>query len=154
MSSCWNRALSRSLYSTKNSRLSTASSTSTKTRTRSSRKGCPSYRQCPRIVWVSQETAQNRSSNSTRVSATKSSGTGVPSLNRRGRSTSKRRSALLIGGRPLDGEWDALHREERQGGFRHEHRPARPTLEGEPPGQAPKGPAFRLDVREADEDHE
>jgi hypothetical protein len=75
-------------------------------------------------------------------------------LRRSGSSTSKRRTILLIGSRPLNGEGDTLDREEWQGILRHEHLPARPTFEGKSPGQAAQGSSLRLGAREADEDHD
>src|SRR5262249_56566179 len=118
MSSWRKRALSCSLKATKNSRLSAVSATSTKTRTSSSRYTSPWCCQCPRITCVSAETDPKRCRISRSVSPTSSSGTGWPSLNRRGSRISNRRSVLLIGGPPHDGKGYSLQGKGGQGGRR------------------------------------
>src|SRR5439155_14810437 len=91
------------------------------------------------MICVSDETAPNCFSNSSNVSVTSASGTGCPSLNRRGRRISNRRDELLIRGRPLNDERDAFMGQERQGGFRHDHLTRGPALERESAGQEAQG---------------
>src|SRR5262245_60082842 len=105
------------------------------------------------MICVSDETAPNRCRSSSNVSATSSSGTGCPSLNRRGSRISKRRDELLIGRRAFDAETDSFHRQGGQGGLRDERFSACPALEREPPGQVTQGTAFRRGIRKANEDH-
>src|SRR5271157_6618084 len=79
-------------------------------------------------------------------------GTPWPSpWNHGGRRISWRRSKLLISRRSLDGKSDAFDRQIRQGGFRYQHLPGRPTLEGETACKTPQGFTFGVETREADE---
>src|SRR5579871_6112120 len=106
------------------------------------------------MIWVSEETAPKRSSNSSSVSAISSSGTSWPSLNLRGRRISNRRNEALIGGLSLDSERNVLRRQISESGFRYDHFSACPTLEGETASQESHGATLRFGVGKANDDHD
>src|SRR3972149_12316595 len=105
------------------------------------------------MVCVSDETAPNWSNNSRIVSAMSVSGTGCPSLNFSGSSTSNRRSGLVIAGVSFDGERYALACETGHRRFRHQGIAARDQLEREPAGKITNGLPLRIGVWKAKFDH-
>src|SRR4051812_43238646 len=105
------------------------------------------------MIWDSLDTAPKRSSSSTSVSAISSSGTGCPSLNFRGRSTSKRRYGLFLRRRAFHLKANTFPGEMRKGFLGQHHLSRRPTLEREATREPAEGPAFRVAIREADDDH-
>ena len=80
-------------------------------------------------------------------------GTACPSLNRRGRSISNRRSDLLIGSRAFHDEGYAFNRQRSQGSLWDQHVARRPGLERKPTSQIAQGATFGLKIRKANADH-
>src|SRR5437016_14329752 len=107
----------------------------------------------PRIVCVSEETAPNCCRSSRIVSANKSSGTGLPSLNRCGRRISYRRCKLFIGGRSFDGERNSCECERCQCLLRHKRLARRPGLEGESAGQETQRLPFGARIGKSNNNH-
>ena len=107
----------------------------------------------PRLVCVSHETAPNRSRSSSSVSAINSSGTGRPSLNRRGRRISNRRKTLLIGGAPLNRECHTFPGQSRKRRFRHQRVSVRVGLERKTTCEKTKRLAFGFGVGKTNFDH-
>src|SRR4051812_33390608 len=87
------------------------------------------------------------------VCAINSPETSEPSLYLSGRSTSNRRSALLIGGRSFHGEGNAFHGKRRQRAFRNEGFPVRPRLETESSGQEAERLSLHLRIGEMNSHH-
>jgi hypothetical protein len=79
-------------------------------------------------------------------------GTAVPSLNRRGKSNSKRQYAL-IGGRAIDGERNPLTSHRTKSLLRHSHFPSRPGVAIETANQELEGPPLRDVIWKSHDDH-
>lgn len=153
ISTCRKRALSVSLYPTKNSRDAGVRGVSTKIRMTSSRKMTPPYSHSPRMTCVSLEIAPNRSRNSAAVSPSDRRGIDVPSLNRVGSRISNRRKKL-ISGPPDDLVNNAFPIQQRQCSFRHCGLAVPPSLQRDIlQHQKTERIEFGISIVEADESH-
>src|ERR1700682_3354938 len=87
------------------------------------------------------------------ASPSNSSGISRPSLNRTGKSTSKRRDLLLIGCLPPDGEDDVLVGQSGEGGFGHDMFAGFEYLAGKSPKEETEGSFLRVFFRKSDDHH-
>src|SRR5258708_26971593 len=106
----------------------------------------------PSITWDSQETPPKRPWISAAALATKSGGTGGPSLNVNGKRISKRQYTL-IRGRSLNRKWNPFPCHRHQGLLWNGNLAGGPRMPRESANQKPQGALLSRFVMETDNDH-
>ncbi len=125
-----------------------------KTLTKSSRHDPPSLRHSSRMICVSADIAPKYCSNSSNLSATRSSGTGWPPLDRSGSRISYRRGDLLVYDGACYRRGAILDGREAGRSFRNERFTGSRALEGRPPSKAAEGTILVVGIGETNPEHD